>query len=125
MMFVVETISANAIAFTSSMGCFFGMNVGAPWFAAVCVPVRNEQNLLPPFLDAMAAQSGAGDVALCVLLDTCTDESAAILQNRRSTLPFQLVIGRAVSKEPNAGRARADSAKRLKLHAFISILEPE
>jgi len=85
---------------------FVTLSSDARWSTAVCVPVRNEEALLPIFLDAMAAQAGAPDVVLCVLLDACIDDSEAILEARRSVVPFEIAIGRSEAAAPNAGRAR-------------------
>lgn len=75
---------------------------------AVCVPVRNEAALLPRFLDALAAQDAQAFV-LCVLLDGCSDASAAIVDGRAASVPFTVVTAEAAGGAPNAGRARREA----------------
>lgn len=77
-----------------------------PRSIAVCVPARNEAALLPRLLDALAVQQGEHDFVLCLLLDSCTDASEAIVRARAGSLPFAITIAKAFSDEPNAGRAR-------------------
>ncbi|WP_374943417.1 glycosyltransferase [Sphingomonas sp.] len=72
---------------------------------AVCVPVRNEAERLPRFLDAIAAQGMAG-LTLCILLDGCTDASAAIVTARAPQLPFPVRVRSIAGGDANAGRAR-------------------
>ena len=74
--------------------------------AVVCVPVRNEEALLPRFLDALAAQRGGGRFTLCMLFDGCDDNSAAIVAARIRDLPFAVVTAAVSAGEPNAGLAR-------------------
>lgn len=68
--------------------------------------MRNEAALLPRLLDALAVQQGNHGFELCLLLDSCTDASEAIVRARAGTLPFAVTIATALSAEPNAGRAR-------------------
>ena len=79
---------------------------GRKILATVCVPVRNEEALLPGLLDALAGQSGAPDFALCLLLDNCIDGSTALVAERSSSLPFAVISARAASGSLNAGLAR-------------------
>jgi len=62
--------------------------------------------LLPRLLDALAVQQGEHRFELCLLLDSCTDASEAIVRARAGSLPFAVTIATAFSGEPNAGRAR-------------------
>lgn len=74
---------------------------------AVCVPVRNEAVLLPRLLDALARQTRADGFVLCLLLDACTDDSAAVVASRIDGLPYPVVMREAAGcTAPNAGRAR-------------------
>lgn len=74
---------------------------------AICVPARNEAALLPCLLDSLDRQDGAGSFVLCLLLDGCSDDSAAIVAAYRGRARFPIVTGAAaVVAEPNAGRAR-------------------
>lgn len=81
-------------------------NVMLPISIAVCVPARNEAALLPRLLDALAAQGDEHPFTLCLLLDTCTDDSEAIVHARAGSLPFQMTIATTFSALPNAGQAR-------------------
>lgn len=71
---------------------------------AVCVPVRDEAERLPRFLAAMAGQDGP--LTLCMLLDTCTDASAAVIAAWAPRLRFPVVVRSVAGGEANAGRAR-------------------
>lgn len=72
---------------------------------AVCVPVRDEAERLPRFLAAMAAQDDR-DLTLCMLLDNCTDASAAVIAAWSPRLRFPVIVRSAAGGDPNAGRAR-------------------
>ena len=72
---------------------------------AICVPARNEELLLPVLLDALGAlERGAEDVAICVHLDACTDQSAAVLARVAATLPVPVNVDARQGGEPNAVR---------------------
>ena len=75
----------------------------------MCVPVRNEEALLPQLLDAIAAQVEVPGVAvtLCLLLDACEDRSAEIATRFAATVPVRVrIAARNATGQPNAGRAR-------------------
>lgn len=74
---------------------------------AICVPVRNEEALLPTLLSALADQRDcdSGEIVACFFLDGCTDDSAAILRAAALPMPIVIALGQAHA-EPNAGRAR-------------------
>ena len=77
--------------------------------AAVCIPVRNEQDSLPALIDILSDQVRAFDCRLvgCFYLDSCTDNSAAILEQARASAPFEIRISEGLATpESNAGRAR-------------------
>ena len=80
--------------------------LSSPVSITVCVPARNEAALLPRLLDALSAQRGEHTFTLCLLLDTCTDASEAMVRARAGSLPFGTTIATAFSAKPNAGRAR-------------------
>lgn len=82
--------------------------------------MRNEAALLPRFLDAMAAQREPPDFTLCLLLDGCSDDSAAIVAARAPSLPFAIVTAEMEVGAPNAGRAR-----RAALELGLSVLHDE
>ena len=62
--------------------------------------------MLPRFLDALAAQSGDARFMLCLLLDSCTDASEAIVRARIDGLPFETRVATTSAQPPNAGHAR-------------------
>ena len=76
--------------------------------AAICVPIRNERAALPALLDALAGQSGGPQqTVLCLLLDGCTDGSAALAREWAERFPLPVVIQAVpAAASPNAGRAR-------------------
>lgn len=78
---------------------------------AVCVPVRDEQALLPLLLDALASQrvpSGL-PVTLCFWLDNCRDRSEQIVRGAIG-LPFPVVTaGQTTGAPPDAGLARRNA----------------
>jgi hypothetical protein len=76
--------------------------------AAVCVPVRNEQEALPLLLRALAGLDlPAVDLAVFFFLDSCTDASRRVLESHAADLPFRMAIAEgAPSADANAGRAR-------------------
>lgn len=80
-----------------------------PEIAAVCVPVRNEEALLPDVLLALSSQVVGCDidVVFCFLLDICHDASAAIVADFAASAPFPVRWSEvARDNGPNAGRAR-------------------
>ncbi|WP_179641080.1 glycosyltransferase [Sphingomonas guangdongensis] len=67
--------------------------------------MRNEVELLPRFLRALAKQRDAGPVTLAVFFDDCDDGSEALVASFK--LPFAVVTDCArMGGRPNAGRAR-------------------
>ncbi|WP_267381388.1 glycosyltransferase [Sphingomonas sp. GC_Shp_6] len=77
---------------------------------AVCVPVRNEQAVLPRLLRALLAQEAAPPFHACFFLDSCTDDSGAVIENTLggSHLPWSVARSTAV-RPSNAGAARRDA----------------
>lgn len=73
----------------------------------MCVPARNEEDTLPALLSALGVLTDAGRLSVCVLLDGCTDASAAVLQAAAATVPFRLTVESGSSGAAgNAGAAR-------------------
>lgn len=77
--------------------------------AAICVPVRNEQQALPALLAALAAlarqERGA---VVCFFLDGCSDDSEGVIRAASTGFPFAVEIERSTTAgAPNAGVARA------------------
>lgn len=75
---------------------------------AICVPVRNEAARLPRFLDGLdrLAVPPATDVAVCLLLDSCTDGSADIVADYAYRAAFPVHVATACRPDANAGIAR-------------------
>lgn len=74
----------------------------------MCVPARDEEDALPALLAALAGLEAAADkLAVCIHLDNCTDNSAAVLARAAPAFPFRLeVAGGGGAAEANAGAAR-------------------
>lgn len=77
---------------------------------AICIPVRNEEALLPGCLDSIAALdlNGLPRPGIHIAFDTCTDRSEQIVADRvQAGYPFEITTVRlAAAATPNAGRAR-------------------
>ena len=75
---------------------------------AICVPVRNEARRLPRFLaaiDRLIVPPGT-KVTICLLLDSCTDDSAGIATSYTDHGRFPARIATMSRPDPNAGIAR-------------------
>lgn len=70
------------------------------------MPVRDEAENLPAMLAALAAQTRVADIALCLFLDGCRDDSRAVVQARAASLPFAVMVREGPRGAPNAGHAR-------------------
>lgn len=57
-------------------------------------------------LAALAVQTAAASMTLCLFLDGCRDDSRAVVQARASALPFAVVVDAGPGGVPNAGHAR-------------------
>lgn len=82
---------------------------GGQFQIAICVPVRNEEQLLPDLLRSLAAQRGvdAKSVCLCFFLDACDDDSLGVLKAVPPDFPFARRLEQSDDPAPsNAGRAR-------------------
>lgn len=77
--------------------------------AAIGVPVRDEEETLPVLLDALARLDRTGVTAVaCFHLDSCTDDSEAVLRRAAASFPLPLLIESGpMHADANAGRARA------------------
>ncbi|MGT2515907.1 glycosyltransferase [Sphingomonas panni] len=75
----------------------------------LCIPARNEAALLPALLTAVGDLSGDRHLLhVCLYLDDCRDDSAALLQRIGPTVPFRLTVAQGSATDgPNAGAARA------------------
>ncbi len=84
--------------------------VWRPDSVAICVPVRNEADLLAGYLDAISVQRPDVELVLCIVFDGCSDDSERIVAERASSYPFAIAThGLAAGREPNAGRARREA----------------
>lgn len=81
-----------------------------PDHVVIAVPVRDEQDVLPGMFEALAALAigGMGRPTIVVLLDGCTDASAAIADHAARHHRFPVIV-QHVASDPtaNAGKARA------------------
>lgn len=81
---------------------------------AICIPARNEAARLPRLfaaLERLAVPDGAM-LSVCLMLDGCTDDSAAIADAYRLRSRHRVAVAEAAPAPSNAGRAR-DAAMRL------------
>jgi len=101
----------------------FGGN-GHPPRAVVAIPVKNEQDRLPGCLQALAAQEGVdyADVAVLILLNNCTDDTAQAVRALASGLPYRLEMH---SVELDRAHANAGWARRLAMEAAAKIAAPD
>lgn len=81
---------------------------GAQRDVAVCVPVRNEEELLPRLLQAVAEQQEVAHdrLVLCLFLDGCSDGSEAVIEAARADLSIAIRIEQDPGGPAHAGRAR-------------------
>lgn len=94
-----------------------GLNVQStvahPWrarSAAICIPVRNEEALLPASLSALAALKVEPWLAVnfCFMLDGCIDRSEALIAAFANQSPHRVFTAASVDAgASNAGKARA------------------
>ena len=79
----------------------------APAFA-ICVPARNEATRLPRLFDALErlALPSRAAVTICLLLDSCTDDSAAITATFAARARFPIHVAARSGAVANAGIAR-------------------
>ena len=74
----------------------------------ICVPVRNEEGLLPNLILGCERLHAPGPVALCLYFDACTDGSERIARAMASGSPLPIAMEAGPpDTTPNAGRARA------------------
>ncbi|MEH3105128.1 MAG: glycosyltransferase [Sphingomonas phyllosphaerae] len=80
----------------------------APPAMAICVPARNEAARLPRLFDALErlAVPARTTVHVCVLLDTCTDGSAAVASAYAGRARHQVHVASVEGAAANAGIAR-------------------
>ena len=89
--------------------------------AAVAIPARNEAAYLEPCLRALAAQS-VRPAAVVVMLNNCTDDSAARMAALAPSLPFPV---HAPSIELPPGQACAGWARRLAMQHAARLVGPD
>ncbi len=90
-------------------------------YVAVAIPVKNEAERIGDCLRALALQRGAPPIEVVLLLNGCTDDSAARVRALTPTLPMRV---HAVERHLPAGRAGAGHARRLAM-AHAARLAPE
>lgn len=74
---------------------------------AICVPARNEMAALPHLFAAVERLDRAGvALTLCLLLDSCRDDSAAVVRDYAAGASLSVLVETLVQSESNAGRAR-------------------
>lgn len=88
---------------------------------AIAIPARNEAERIVPCLAGLAAQAGAENesIAVVVLLNNCTDGTLAAIAARSPELPFPVL---AASVELPAGFANAGWARRLAMEQAADLL---
>jgi len=81
---------------------------GAPSQIAICIPVRNEASALPKLFEALQRLERDQDQQshICLFLDGCTDETAALASIYRASSPYRVWIEEVPPSPANAGRAR-------------------
>lgn len=75
---------------------------------SVCIPLRNEEAELPGLFASLEALHRPDNRALgiCLLLDGCTDASAALAEGYRARSTHEVLIVQEPPAPSNAGRAR-------------------
>lgn len=73
---------------------------------AICVPARDEVEELPRLFAALARLTYAAPSTLCLLLDSCRDDSLAVARAAAAHALFPVVIEEAAQPAANAGHAR-------------------
>ncbi|KQT35251.1 hypothetical protein ASG29_03850 [Sphingomonas sp. Leaf412] len=89
----------------------------------VCVPARDEAARLPVLLDALAAQTVPGPIAVALCLNNCADDSVAIVADAaaRHTARLDIRIDECVL-EPAV--AHAGTARARAMDAGLGIVDP-
>lgn len=94
------------------------MSHACPVPIAICVPARNEAALLPTLFAALERLDRRGVApTICLLLDSCRDDSVAIARDRAGRASLPVVIEQFDQAGANAGRAR-HAAMRLGIAAL-------
>lgn len=98
--------------------------VAFPARIVVAIPARDEAELLPLCLGAIARQSGveAGEVAIVVSCNNCTDDTAARARAFGQTSPFRLHVEEVVLPE---AIAHAGGARRHAMDAAAALCTPD
>ena len=86
----------------------------------VCVPVRDERQLLPQLMDALMQQTYSGVLTICLYFDGCTDGAYAWAKMLRPSSCAEILLQQGKrSRMPNAGYARR-AAVAMALRHFSS-----
>jgi hypothetical protein len=100
-------------------GIIGGNGGGGTPRAVVAIPVKDEAERIGGCLAALAAQEGAPGFAVLLLLNDCTDDSAAIARRLLPSLPFALHL---LEHRLPEGRRHAGWARRLAMDAAADLL---
>ena len=74
---------------------------------AVCVPARNERDLLPKLLTSLTTQTAGWDYGRIFLVaNNCTDDTVAVATRWKSRLPLTIIDVAFSATEAHAGTAR-------------------
>ncbi|AXE63973.1 hypothetical protein BBF93_06880 [Hyphomonas sp. CACIAM 19H1] len=88
----------------------------------ISIPVRNEAELLPRLIDALAGQDICPSLfAVLFLFDSCHDESVSVASAAQQTCGFRMLKAHLPDGPPNAGRARRAACR----HALQSVPEAQ
>lgn len=72
---------------------------------AICIPLRDEAAELPGLFGSLEALDGPA-VRVCLLLDGCTDRSAALAEEYRARSVHHVSVAETAASAANAGKAR-------------------
>jgi Glycosyl transferase family 2 len=89
---------------------------------AVAIPARDEIDLIAPCLLALAAQQGAPDFAVVLVLNNCRDGTAAKIKTLKGQLPFELHV---YEIELPPALADAAWARRLATNAAVALVRAD
>lgn len=101
----------------------FGMETGQRPLAVVAIPVKNEEDRIGACLESLACQTGVDPTAVLVLLllNNCTDGTAARIRALAPQSPFPLHVHHVDLPEPYAN---AGWARRLAMDAAAAAIAP-
>ena len=97
----------------------FGAKGAAP-HTVIAIPVKDEAERLPACLESLSNQEGVdlSDVAVLLLLNNCTDETADVVRKLAPALPYRLEMHQVVF---DTAHANAGWARRLAMEAAAKL----